>query len=115
MVPGGVVFDFNRGYNGQCKCAIDGCQETRRQQGYNIYRVAPGAPAVGADISVDLATLAGLVPAGGDSHVEVYDIWQQRVVGTVPLPLTAGSNASIWTATNVAYHGTAFLRLAGRN
>ena len=80
----GKIFDFNRGYNGQCKCATDDCLHTHHQGGYNIYRVSPGAPAVGVDIAVNL-TSVGLVRAPGDEYVEVFDIWERRVVGSVHL------------------------------
>ena len=136
----GAIFDYNQGYNGQasysppvartcdthatnahthtppvlsamsgahsqfqCTCATDDCSTTKALGGYNIYRITPGSPPIGIDIAVDLGAV-GLEPAAGRANVEVYDIWSQSVVGVFP----AGSN---YTATNVALHGTAFLRL----
>ena len=80
----GSIFDFNRGYNGQCKCATDNCLRWHRHEGYNIYRVSPGVPASGVDITVNL-TDVGLAPVPASEYVEVYDIWERRVVGSVHL------------------------------
>ena len=55
-------FYFGQGYNGQCSCATDDCSKRGHSAAYTIYRLAPGAPATGVDLTVDLAEVG--LPAG---------------------------------------------------
>ena len=92
-------FYYGQGYNGQCSCATDDCSKRGHSGAYNIYRIVPGAPATGVDLTVDFAE-AGL-PAS--KAVAVHDIWAGASAGTHELS---------YTASNVPMHGTAFLRLS---
>ena len=92
-------FYFGQGYNGQCSCATDDCSKRGHSAAYTIYRLAPGAPATGVDLTVDFAEVG--LPAG--KAVAVHDIWAGSSAGTHELS---------YTAPNVPVHGTAFLRLS---
>ena len=101
------IFTYSESYNGQCKCALDACSARGHSASYTTYKLEPGAPPVGADITVDFGA-AGLPAAASDptAPVLILDIWRGHFVpGTF---VAAGS----FTAKNVSLHGTAFVRLS---
>jgi len=91
-------FTYSASYNGQCKCALDACADRGSSGSYIIYKLAPDAPPVGPDITVHFADV------GLQGPVTVYDIWAQEKVGEFQ---------ESYTAANVSFHGSAFLRLTG--
>ena len=51
----GTRFDFNSGYNGQCKCLAKqdptGCDTFSSSNGYNVYEIQHGSALSGKNIS----------------------------------------------------------------
>jgi hypothetical protein len=94
-------FYYGHGYNGQCSCATDNCSQRARNSAYSIYRIAPGAPAVGLDVEVAFADVG--LAANGARPVDVMDIWEG--VNSTRQQLS-------FTAKNISTHGVAFLRLS---
>lgn len=61
----GGIFYYSEGYNGQCTCAKDACT-TRHQMGtYSIYKLSPGTPALGADVTVHFDDLVAMTAESG--------------------------------------------------
>lgn len=90
-------FHYSRSYNGQCKCALDACDNRVGGESYNIYKLDPNAGPAGSNITIVFSDV------GLQGQACVYDIWAQEKVGEFQ-----GS----YTAQNVSFHGTAFLRLS---
>jgi len=97
--PGQGFFYYSQSYNGQCDCAIDDCTKRTQNAVYDIYKLNPGAPATGSNITVDFKDVGIL----SSDPVDVYDIWAGKVVG---------SFVNAYTAEDVQLHGTAFLRIS---
>lgn len=94
-----VFFFYSESYNGQCKCAVDDCSNPAPGPGDNIYKVDPGAPLTGLDITLNFEDV-GLT---SDEPMDVLDIWTGKVLRLVQ---------NNYTAKKVAFHGTAFLRIS---
>jgi hypothetical protein len=111
-------FYFSQEYNGQCTAATDQCSKRTHNSVYSIYQLQPHAPAMGLDIVLDFSQVLpfpsvttaathdsgkpAVVVGGGGKVVEVYDVWEQK---------SLGSFTGSFTAKNVSHHGNAFLRL----
>mmetsp|Transcript_9473 Transcript_9473/g.26458 ORF Transcript_9473/g.26458 Transcript_9473/m.26458 type:complete len:530 (-) Transcript_9473:73-1662(-) len=92
-------FDFSNGsgyYKGNAMC---GFTTNAAYAGYTKPAQVPTPSGEAADISVTFADV------GLSGEVDVYDIWAKEHVGTF---------SESFTARNVPYHGTAFLRLSTR-
>jgi len=95
-------FDFNRAsgsgyYKGDQNC---GMTQNAAYDGYTKPSQYPSEDAKTADVTVNFSDV------GLSGEVAVYDIWAQQQVG-----IFQGS----YTASSVAYHGSAFLRLSSHD
>lgn len=90
-------FDYSASYNGQCKCALDSCDARVSAGPYVIYKLDSGAGPMGPDISISFRDL------GLQGPVSIYDIWAQTELGVFQ---------ESYTAQNVSFHDTKFLRLS---
>jgi len=90
-------FYYSQSYNGQCTCALDDCKKRLDADVYAIYKLDPDAPPMGPSITVNFSDV------GLQGTVSVFDIWAKNAVG---------SFQDSYTATNVSFHGTVFLRLS---
>eukprot|EP00658_Telonema_sp_P-2_P077663 TRINITY_DN7075_c0_g1_i8.p1 TRINITY_DN7075_c0_g1~~TRINITY_DN7075_c0_g1_i8.p1 ORF type:complete len:452 (+),score=149.24 TRINITY_DN7075_c0_g1_i8:113-1357(+) len=92
-------FSFSEGAGYYKENANCGIHKSAGYDGYTRPNAIPSAiPSAPADITVEFADLNLF------GEVEVFDIWDQKIVGTME-----GS----YTARAVPFHGSAFLRLKG--